>query len=102
MSHFIENEWIFSREPIIVTPDLSYIDELDDDCFTDEEDFEYCINSSWYHRARLGDENRLIYRDELWDQEWIELEQKAIDVNNTIDDDDDDVQFYTEECVQSI
>lgn len=58
------DEFRFSREPIIVSTDFSYVNEA-----YEEEEIESNIDpgekikSSWYHRAILGDENREIYDD---------------------------------------
>jgi hypothetical protein len=48
----------------IVKPDMSYVNEAteEEECES-EIDPEEKIQSSWYHRAILGDENRQIYDD---------------------------------------
>lgn len=54
-------DFVFSREPLISSPDTRYVDEA----FEEEEvDFPHeRIKSSWHHRALLGDKNRQIYDD---------------------------------------
>ena len=46
---------------IFVRPSIPVAE--DSGCETDEEDHEARIQSSWHHRARLGDENRILYTD---------------------------------------
>lgn len=57
-------EFHFSREPIIVSTDFSYVNEAyEEDEIESNIDPEEKIQTSWYHRAILGDENREIYDD---------------------------------------
>lgn len=71
----IENDIGFDPTPNpIIQPDFSYVHEA----FEEEEDLdpEEKIQTSWYHRALLGDEHREIYDDgkdtdfELAQAEW--------------------------------
>ena len=70
------------------TPKLEHVgvDELPyeyDEGDTDVEEYaEECIESSWHHRAMLHDEHRPLYRDLRWEREWLELEQKALLVDD--------------------
>jgi hypothetical protein len=91
---FISNNVLETREtfkfqePIIVTPDISYIDRARD--FEEDEDDldpEFQIESSWYHRAMLGDEKREIYTDGK-DTDWEEEEKLWRELHESIDTDD--------------
>ena len=60
----LEEEFRFSREPIIVSTDFSYVNEAyEEEEIESDIDPEEKIQTSWYHRAILGDENREIYDD---------------------------------------
>ena len=62
---FDENEFRF-QGPIFCPPDLSYVDEAEEQEENEKElDPEYKIETSWYHRAMLFDEDREIYDDKM-------------------------------------
>ena len=69
-----DTDFVFSREPIIISENERVIIPMD--CYsgdeTDEEDHETRIQSSWHHRALLGDENRILYTDGQ-DTDWDSL-----------------------------
>lgn len=51
---------------LLVPPDCSYlVNRNEEEEYESDIDAEEKIESSWYHRARLGDENREIYDDGL-------------------------------------
>lgn len=56
-------EFRFSRQPIIVDIHSPPPSDLDSGDETDPEDQETRIQSSWHHRALLGDETRVMYHD---------------------------------------
>ena len=64
----------FLNKPIIVGYDFSYLDHLTEQVEIESDiDPEEKITNSWYHRARLGDENREIY-DDYMDTDFEEVE----------------------------
>ena len=88
MKFNIDEEFRF-QDPIFVPTDFSYVREANEQIdFEDEIDPEDKIESSWYHRAVIGDENRDIYDDgqdtdfdavkEFWDRKH---EQEEIEEN---------------------
>ena len=75
-----DDEWTFSRSPIILKQDLSYTSEVweeETDYGSDTDDMSYYMDYPWYHRARLGDEPNKVYIDYEWDNEWQYFEEKA-------------------------
>ena len=86
----VNEEWTFSREPIVVSEDFYEIpSEIDSGEETDPEDHETRIQSSWHHRALLSDEDRLLYTDYL--QEYIEsLEANILAAYEEEDEDEDE------------
>lgn len=92
-----EEQFIFSKESMIVTPDYFYVNEAyEEEEIESEIDPEEKIKSSWYHRAMLGDENREVYDDgqdtdfeaveEFWrmKHEQEELEDLDMDINSQL------------------
>lgn len=59
-----DEEFKFKSSPLFVEQDLSYTEQAHEQS-EDEMDAESEIESSWYHRAILGDEGRQIYDDGL-------------------------------------
>ena len=53
----------FLRDPILVRPETRPPQDGDSGEDTDPEDHESRIQTSWHHRAKLGDENRVKYTD---------------------------------------
>lgn len=53
--------------PVLYVPEIPTADDSGSE--TDEEDHETRIQSSWHHRALLGDEGRLLYTD-YQDTDW--------------------------------
>ena len=85
-----DEEYRFGLAPLIV--DLNYIDTSDAiEYETDEEDMELCIQSSWYYRARLGDENRILYND-YQDIDW-ELEEAKREHRHSLETSDSDDEY---------
>jgi hypothetical protein len=85
---FNDHEFRFSPDPLIVNTDTSYTEEAyeEDESNIDPEEM---IQSSWHHRALLGDENREIYDDgQDTDFEAFEAYWKLIhEMEETYDDD---------------
>lgn len=83
-SEGFEREFRFG-DPIIVGPDLSYVNQaVEQD--EDETNPEERILTSWHHRALLGDEHREIY-DDHQDTDF-DAVQARWDEQNTSDDED--------------
>ena len=89
-------EWTFSREPILARRENFYelASDIDSGEETDPEDHESNIQSSWHHRALLGDENRLLYTDFF--QEYIEsLETYICDTyDERVESEDEDLVAF--------
>ena len=76
------------RYPIVAGPDLSYTQEAYEQREIEEDlDIEFKIQSSWYHRARLGDENRVPYTDGKDTDFEAEEEKWKLEHENDSDDD---------------
>lgn len=85
-----EEEFIFSRYPMYVGPDVSYLDFLTEEIENESDvDPEEKIKSSWYHRAILGDENREIYDDHM-DTDFEAVEEY---MNMLFEQEEEDVYF---------
>ena len=88
-SKWEENEIVFSKETIHVTPDTSYTNYLVEQHEVEEElDPEYKIQSSWYHRAMIGDENREIYDD--GEDTDFEAAEELRRLNHELEEDDEE------------
>lgn len=78
--------FVFSTEPIIVTHLYDVPSDVDSGDETDEYDHEERIQSSWHHRALLGDENRVLYTDNQDTDFDALLEKEEEELANETDD----------------
>ena len=70
-----DDDFVFSRHPIIVSSYVDIPSDIDSGDETDPEDHEARIRTSWHHRALLGDENRTLYND-FKDTNFEDIEKK--------------------------
>ena len=70
------DDFVFSKEPILVQPYDDLPSDVESGDETDPEDHEARIRSSWHHRALIGDENRILYTD-FQDTDFDAVEQRA-------------------------
>lgn len=90
-----QTEFKFSREPILYTPDFSYVEEAYEEVEVESEiDPEEKIKSSWYHRAMIGDECREIYEDGQ-DTDFEEVEE-FWRLKHEREQDDEDIDFNSQ------
>lgn len=88
-----DDEFRFSNKSFLVTTNFDYVEEANEQEEMEHEiDPEEKIKSSWYHRARLGDENREIYDDgqdtdfEAVEEYWNQIhEEEAFNEENDYD-----------------
>lgn len=78
----IEEEFRFSCKRIVCEQE-DFPSDIDSGEESPEEDHETRIQSSWHHRALLGDENRLLYTDGMdTDFDAIEAAEKEQDAED--------------------
>ena len=87
----VEEEFVFSRHPILHRPEIEISSDIDSGDETDPEDHETRIRSSWHHRALLGDEDRILYND-FKDTDFEEIE-KQIELKDRLETTEDTVMF---------